>query len=181
MKVVFLLFCCLLSKAVGASEFSTEITNINIEQVADSYELNMDIDFNLSPIAKEALQKGIALAWAVKIKVQQDGVLWDSTLQEVELNYQIQNHALLNLYSVRDLNAGNKNMFSTLAGALDFISKVRSLLLIDKKLIEFDHRYHIAVKVMFEHESLPVPIRPFSYFDPQWGLSSRWTLWPLQK
>ena len=72
-------------------------------------------------------------------------------------------------------------MFSTLAGALDFMSKVRRLSLIDKKRIELDQDYSIAVKVMFEHEALPVPIRPFSYFDSQWMLSSRWILWPLQK
>jgi len=180
-KLVILLVCCLLSKAVVASDFSAEITNINIEQVAENYELNMDIDYKLSSVAKEALQKGIALAWAVKIKVQRKGVLWDNTLKEQELNYQIQNHALLNLYGVKNLKTGKKSLFSTLAGALDFISKVRRLSLINKRLIELDQRYYIAVKVMFEHEILPVPIRPFSYFDPQWALSSHWTLWPLEK
>ena len=39
----------------------------------------------------------------------------------------------------------------------------------------------MLIRVGFEREALPIPLRPTSYFDPQWALSSRWTLWQLQK
>jgi hypothetical protein len=38
-----------------------------------------------------------------------------------------------------------------------------------------------AVKVNFDRDALPLPLRPIAYIDPQWYLSSDWTLWPLKK
>ncbi|MEY3760764.1 MAG: hypothetical protein RIR39_2255, partial [Pseudomonadota bacterium] len=37
------------------------------------------------------------------------------------------------------------------------------------------------VKVSFDRDALPLPLRPIAYIDPQWYLSSDWTLWPLKK
>jgi len=176
-KIPFVLFfCCLVSECLWAGEFSTVVRGINTKLVADNYVLNADIDYKLSPVAKQALQKGISITWVVAIKVEEKGALWNSTLQELAFSYQIQNHALLNLYSVKSLKSGEKEMISTLTGALDFISKIRDVPIIDRQLVRPEQRYHVAVKVSFQHEALPVPMRPFSYFDSQWTLSSRWVL-----
>ena len=94
--------------------------------------------------------------------------------------YQIQNHALLNLYSIKRLSTGERSLFSSLAGALNFISKIRNKVVIDKQLIQAGKSYYLAMKVKFKRELLPVPLRPFSYFDSQWALSSQWILWPFQ-
>ena len=164
----------------SANEFSTEVISVNTALVADSYELNADIIYKLSPVAKEALQKGISLVWTTVVNVEKQGWLWNSNLKTIEISYQIQNHVLLNLYSVKRLNSDEKTLFSTLAAAVDFISKIRGLTIVNKQAIQTGQPYQIALKVKFEHEALPVPMRPFSYFDSQWALSSPWTLWPLQ-
>ncbi len=180
MNIALYLFICVFSGGIWASDFSAMVKNIKVELVANHYELNADIDYQLSPVVKEALQKGIALTWAVLIKVEQQGYVWNSSVQNLQLEYQIQNHALLNLYSIKKLSTGERSVFSSLAGALNFISKMRGVVIVDKQLIQPDKQYHVAVKVEFKHEDLPVPLRPFSYFDSQWALSSHWTLWPLQ-
>lgn len=179
-RAVFLFFCYFISEIVWANDFSAAIRNVQITDVAGRYKLNADIDYVLSPIAKEALQKGISLTWTIIIKTEKIGFLWNSQLSEIRKTYQIKNHALLNLYSVKQLNSGEKDMFSTLTSALDFISKIRGALIVDKYLIQFGQQYRVAIKVKFEREALPVPIRPFSYFDPQWALSSQWMLWPIE-
>jgi len=175
-----LFFCFFISNSVWAGDYSAVIKRIETERITDHYVINGDIVYKLSPIIKEALKKGISMTWTINMKVEREGLLWDSLVTELSLGYQIQNHALLNLYSVKNLHADEKNVFSTLAGAIDYISRIRSLFITDASLIQDDQRYHVAVKVSFEHEALPVPIRPFSYFDSQWALSSDWTLWPLQ-
>lgn len=180
MKIALYLFFCIFSEGILAGDYAAIVKNIKVELVADQYELNADIDYQLSPVVKEALQKGIALTWTVLIKVEQQGIVWNSSVQSLEVEYQIQNHALLNLYSIKRLNTGERSVFSSLAGALNFISKMRGIVIVDKQLIQPDKQYHVAVKVEFKHEALPVPLRPFSYFDSQWALSSHWTLWPLQ-
>ncbi len=169
----------LFSEFVHAEGFSAIVKNVKVKKKEDEYRLNATIDFKLSPIAKEALQKGIALSWIVTIKVQKEGVLWDSTITVIELSYQIRNHALLNLYSVK--KASESHMFSTLTAALKSMSKIRKLVVIDAQSLQIDERYHLAIKVQFNREELPVPLRPMSYFNPQWMLSSDWSVWQLQK
>ncbi|MEE9337539.1 MAG: DUF4390 domain-containing protein [Methylococcaceae bacterium] len=166
---------------VLSKEFSAEVSYINIDTKSDGpwLELNADIDFRLSPMAKEALQKGIALSWAVIIKIEQEGWLWNTTVEQRKLKYTIKNYALLNLYSVND--NGEEDRFSTLKASLNSMSKIRNLAIIKKKSIKKNKKYQVLIKVGFEREALPIPLRPISYFDSQWALSSRWTLWQLQK
>ncbi len=166
---------------VLSKEFSAEVSHINIDTKTDKpwLELNADIDFRLSPMAKEALQKGIALSWIVLIKVEQEGWFWNATVEQRKLKYTIKNHTLLNLYSVND--NGEEDRFSTLNATLNSMSKIRNLAIIKKKAIKKNKKYQVLIKVGFEREALPIPLRPISYFDPQWALSSQWTLWQLQK
>ncbi len=180
MRFVLYLFCCFISEAVWAADYSTQVENIKIEQVADNYILDVDIIYNLSPLAKEALLKGIPLTWRVFIKVKQQGVFWDHSVADFSLIFQIQNHPLLGLYSITNVSSGTKDMFSTFFGALNYMSNIRALPLINKALIKAKQKYYVVVKVKFEHELLPVPIRPFSYFDSQWTLSSSSVLCPLK-
>lgn len=179
-SVVILLLFGVVSECLWANEFSAIVHNVKIESNKSWYKLNADIDFKLSPIAKEALQKGIVLSWTVLIKVEQEGFIWDSTLKKLETGFQMQNHILLNMYSVKKTNTETSFMFSTLAAAFNYISKIRDLAIIDVQSIHPDEKYNIAIKVQFNREALPIPLRPLSYFNPQWALSSQRTLWQLQ-
>lgn len=180
MKLIVFTMLMFFSACLWATDFSTHIKDIKIDLVEQSYKLNADIDYQLSPVAREALQKGIALTWEILIKVEEKGLFWNKTLRTLDEKYQIQNHALLNLYSIKRLSTGERSLFSSLAGALNFISKIRNKNVIDKQLIQAGKPYHLAIKVEFKRELLPVPLRPFSYFDSQWALSSQWILWPFQ-
>lgn len=164
------------SYPVLSSEFSAVVSNINIvtDPIDNRVRLNADIDFNLSPTAKEALQKGIVLTWVVLIKIEEKGRLWNTTIEKREINYKIKNHALLNLYSVD--KDGAIDMFSTLNASINALSKIRDLLIIDKQNLMPNTDFQVALKVLFDREALPIPLRPISYFDPQWALSSGWVL-----
>jgi hypothetical protein len=174
-------FLCLIlsSPPVLSSEYSARVSHVDIDADTEQFNLNVDVEYRLSPIAKQALQKGIALTWLIAIKLQEQGRLWNTTIEEGEINYTIKNHALLDLYSVK--SNGVNDMFSTLSAALNSISKIRQIPIISKDLIEPDETYQLAIKVIFDREALPVPLRPISYFDSQWALSSEWTRWPLPK
>jgi len=179
-QLTLIIFFIFYTEFVYAEKYSAIIRNVNTQLKENQYELNAEIEYGLSPTAKEALHKGISLTWVVIVKVQQQGFFWDSTLKNLEMSYQIQNHALLNLYSVKKLHDGSTAMFSTLAAALNSISKINSLVVIEKNLIDSIDDYHIAIKVLFNREALPVPLRPMSYFSSDWALSSPWSTWQLQ-
>lgn len=161
-------------------KYSARVQSVSLERVANAYKLTATLDYQLSPLAKEALHKGIALTWRVLIKVKQKNKGWDSSLYFNELVYRVKYHTLLNLYSVNKGDDEGNDMHSTLTGALYSIAKIRQMTLHDEFTIPAHQQYYLEMKILFDREALPVPLRALSYFDPQWALSSKWSTWPLQ-
>ncbi len=162
--------------------FAAEVENVEITLQRDSYVLSADIDYQLSGRAKEALQNGVSLFWDIHIKtLQHRNFFWDHTLISAGVRYRIQYHALLNMYRVRNEGSGEMYNFSTLPAALDSMSTLRNFRVMDKALYVQGKRYAVAIKVTLDRDALPLPLRPIAYTNPQWYLSSDWTLWPLIK
>ena len=172
----------LLPFSVYADEFAVEVKQAEVTLHGDYYLLSADIVYQLSEKATEALQNGVPLFWDIQIKVlEQRDVFWDKTLIDTAIRFRLQYHALLNMYRVRDEGNGTVYNFSTLSAALDLMSTVRNFRLIGKSELATEKKYLLAVKVNFDRDALPLPLRPIAYVDPQWYLSSDWTLWPLKK
>lgn len=160
--------------------FTADIQQARVIEANDSFYIQTKIDYRLSPTAKEALHKGIPLTWTTLIEIRKIGQLWDSTLAEQALPFQLRFHALLNQYEVLAPDAESE-MFLTLNAAMGFISGTHSSQPVAADLLQPGQHYKLAVKCRFERELLPVPLRPFSYLEPDWFLSSDWYLWPFQK
>ncbi|MCQ8105878.1 DUF4390 domain-containing protein [Methylomonas sp. SURF-2] len=166
--------------AGAANPYAAIIRRADLVETDSGPQLQAQIDYQLSPSAKEALHKGIALNWRVLLKLRAVGRLWDRTVYSRELPYRIRFHALLNQYEVLAPNQASE-MFLTLNAALGYMSNPRDSTPLGAISPRPGQRYYLAVKCQFEREDLPVPLRPFAYLDPQWFLSSDWTLWPIQK
>jgi len=169
--------------APGAAEgFGVTVKNAEMTLQGDSYALSADIDYRLSARAKEALQNGVPLYWDVHIKtLQHRDYFWDSTLSSTGLRYRIQYHALLNMYRVRNEGDGELYNFSTLSAALDSMAAIRDFRVLERSAYVPGKRYAVGIKVTLDRDALPLPLRPIAYTNPQWYLSSDWTLWPLTK
>ena len=165
-----------------AEGFGVQVKNAEIALQGDSYLLSADIDYRLSVRAKEALQNGVPLYWDVHIKtLQRRDYFWDSTLANAAIRYRIQYHALLNMYRVRDEGSRELYNFSTLSAALDLMSTIRDYRVLKRSAYVPGKRYAVGIKVTLDRDALPLPLRPVAYANPQWYLSSDWTLWPLTK
>jgi hypothetical protein len=180
LRLGLLLWLVLLPAMSYADPSTTEIRHAELIDHHDGYQIETEIDYQLSATAKEALDKGIPLAWDVYLEIRRPGFLWGPTLYKDKLRYTLQYHALLKQYAVKDPR-GNSEMFLTLTAALNFMSIPRPVRVIDYQLLESGKRYQLAVRSKFNREQLPVPLRPFAYLDSQWFLSSSWFLWPIQK
>ncbi|MGZ5623159.1 MAG: DUF4390 domain-containing protein [Methylobacter sp.] len=165
-----------------ADTFGVEVKSAEITTQDNSYMLSADIDYQLSARAKEALQNGVPLYWDIHIKTfQQRNYFWDKTLGNSSIRYRIQYHALLNMYRVRNEGSGELYNFSTLSAALDLMSTIHDYRVMDKSNSAPGERYAVGIKVTLDRDALPLPLRPIAYTNPQWYLSSDWTLWPLIK
>ncbi|HEY8036772.1 MAG TPA: DUF4390 domain-containing protein [Methylobacter sp.] len=181
-SLLYCLFVWLLPVLSYADTFGVEVKSAEIALQGDSYMLSADIDYKLSARAMEALQSGVPLFWDIHIKtVQRRNFLWDKTLINAGIRYRIQYHALLNMYRVRNEGSGVTYNSSTLSAAFDLMSAIRDFRVLDKSALMQGEHYAVSIKVTLDRDALPLPLRPVAYTNPQWYLSSDWTLWPLTK
>lgn len=181
-SLLYCFFVWLMPALSYAESFGIEVKNAEIASQGNSYVLSADIDYQLSARAKEALQNGVPLFWDIHIKtLQHRNYFWDKTLVNTGIRYRIQYHALLNMYRVRNEGSGELYNFSTLSAALELMSTLRDFRVMDKTVSMPGERYAVGIKVTLDRDALPLPLRPIAYTNPQWYLSSDWTLWPLTK
>jgi hypothetical protein len=165
-----------------ADKFGAEIKKAEMTLQGDYYVLSAEMVYQLSKRADKALRNGVPLFWNLQIKVQQHrDYLWDKTLVEKTIRYRIQYHALLNMYRVRNESTGSADNFSTLSAALDLISVLHNFRIMDKNALDPKNAYFAGMKIIFDREALPLPLRPIAYLNSQWYLSSDWYLWSLKK
>lgn len=167
---------------VHADDCAAVIKGVRMDVQDDSYALSADIVYKLSDKAKEALQNGVPLFWNIHIRIHRPRhILWHKTLVEATIRYRLQYHALLNMYRVINESSGEIYNFSTLPAALDLMSNLHDAHIIDKADIAREKQLLIELKVEFDRNALPLPLRPLSYLNRQWYLSSDWTIWPWKK
>ena len=177
---IIFLFSIISITPIQANNFSSSFSHIRTPRINQHYYVEVDMNYPLSPTAKEALSKGIPLFWEIDIQLKKTGFLWDNTVRHIRLNYQLKYHALLNLYSIKHLETSTLSMFSSLTSALHNLSKIRKSKLIHQSKINDITDYYLTLKIHFIREALPTPLRPLSYFNSQWALSSERILWQLQ-
>lgn len=158
----------------AASQFAAQIRQASIVASHNTKSIVATIDYPLSPSAREALQKGVALTWILRFELRQPGSLWDSVLYRGSVPFTLQFHALLNQYEVR--SGEHIDMFLSLHAALNYMASPKLPL---PESEPAKHATLLAIKSQFNRESLPIPLRPMAYLNEQWFLSSDWTTWPI--
>jgi hypothetical protein len=180
--VMVLLLACYAPGNVYSNDSGVKVISADTAILGNDYVLSAEIDYRLSDKAAEALRNGVALSWTYCFKITENhNAFWRKTILEKNLRYRIQYHALTNMYRVRNENTGEIENFSTLLAALDLMSTLRDFPLIETAKISDQTNYLAGIKISFERDALPLPLRPFAYINPQWYLSSDWYEWSLKK
>lgn len=181
LPVCLLSLTCLFTPLASAGEFSAHIKTASLEPQDGWYVLNAEVDHVLSPVAKEAIQSSIPLVWCLKIQLKQVRYFQDKTLTHLNYRYRIRYHALLNSYSVTNETTHTQKKYISLSEAFDALSQIRELKVIPVSALKKNKPYQVAIKLEFDKEQLPAPLRPEAYLNSAWDLSSDWYLWPLEK
>ncbi|MGR9114660.1 MAG: DUF4390 domain-containing protein [Gammaproteobacteria bacterium] len=168
--------------SVYADASGMDVNNVDFSLHNDAYVLSANIEYRLTDTASEALRKGIPLYWDVLVKLERRREwFWDQAMADFKIRYRIQYQALLNRYRVTNISTGESDSFTTLPAALARMSDIRNFNVADRNAFKPEERYQIGIKIKFDREALPLPLRPISYVNPQWYLSSDWYIWPVQQ
>jgi hypothetical protein len=179
-QILLFLLSFLLPHPAFAVSYAAVIKYAHVTESDEYYLMSAEIEYKLSPKATEALKNGVPLHWEVNIRVKRHrSFWWDEKLVDKNLRFRIQYQALLNTYRVHNEDTGESNDFSTLSAALDALSTIRYIPLVNRMDLIPGNSYGAGIRVKFDHELLPLPLRPLSYINSQWYLSSNWYLWNL--
>lgn len=149
-------------------------------EIAGVYYLNANIDYELNDVALEALARGVALTFELRIEVRRYQ-RWrpDKTVAELLQLYELQYHALSERYLVSNINSGEQQSFLTLAAALLHLGDVHDLPVIDRALLNPRRIYELQIKSVLDIRSFPGPLRVLDVFFGDWRLTSGWYRWRL--
>ncbi|HEB94024.1 MAG TPA: DUF4390 domain-containing protein [Gammaproteobacteria bacterium] len=144
------------------------------------YRLDALLTFALPKKVLEALDNGVPLTFALDIDVRGPRrYLWDENIASLQQRTTIQYFALTEQYLLRNLNSGHEASYSTLISALRALGDIRSLPIIDARLLDPDKHYMVSIRSYLDFESLPVPLRMRAYISRHWWLTSGWYSWDL--
>ena len=181
-KAALLLFWVWLTPApVWAAAYAAIVKSAALTLQDNEYVLSAEIQYRLSPKAFDALQNGVPLYWAVDIEIRRRrDFWWDETVAAKSLRFRIQYQALLNVYRVRNEDSGEGGNFSSLAAALEALSTIHYVPVLSTAALADGERYAAGLRIVFDRELLPLPLRPLAHLNPKWYLSSGWYVWNLK-
>ena len=147
----------------------------------DAYVLDARVTFIFDDEVLNALEHGVSLAIDFYIRVEQERKwLWDKTVAEHMLGFELQYHPLSNNYLVIDSETGEREQFQTLGEALIYLGSIKNYNLVKKDKLIDKKSYRGLIKAELNIESLPPPLQTAAYVSSQWQLESQWYEWVIR-
>ena len=179
-RTAVLLIGLLLACGAVAQDGRFSIRNAFVEPVGGVWQLNAIIELGLSPAAEEALAEGIPLTLLLEILITKERrFLPDTEVASLEQRWRLAYDALSNRYVVTNVNSRAQSTFPALRDALDFLSSIRGLPLIDEPLLESGVRHEVSLRASVEIGGLPGAVRLLIFWR-EWSRSTEWYTWSLR-
>lgn len=176
------LVLCLAAPRAAAVEDSTFIVRTAFTDLVDGvYHLYADIDYGLGERALEALESGVPLTFKVEVLVlRARSYIWDDTVLELDIRYQLVYHPLTDRFVLHDLNNDTQRTYISFRAAASQLGQLSDVPVIDDSRLDEGERYQVRMRVRLMIESLPDPLRWIAYVYPRWRQVSDWYAWTLK-
>ena len=164
--------------AAAAERF--EIRNAFAEPVAGVWQLNAILNLGLTDAAREALHEGIPLTFVLDVEITVERrFLPDATVAELAQRWTLAYDALSQRYVINNLNSRAQSTHGTLEEALDELSQVRGLPLVDAALLQDGKRHEISLRASLEIGGLPDAIKVLIFWR-DWTLTTDRYTWSVR-
>lgn len=153
-----------------------KVSSLSTQRRDGVYYLRADLELKLNQQARKALAHGVALTFVVDIKLERKRGwwIWDKTAAELNERYRLSYRPLAERYRLDNLNSGLNEEYATLDDALNSISHIRKLPVIDASLLDPHARYYLLMRVVLDTHELPGPLKLLAAVMPGWRLESDW-------
>jgi hypothetical protein len=161
-------------------------TSVRIERAAleldeGVYALEADLTIELPDDARRAIESGLTLKLNHEVEIARvRRYLPDPGVATLVQSHELDYHALSQRWLLRNLNTGERQDFGSFAAAVDELSSVRGLPLIDSSLLEPGTRYEVRVRAVLTLRSAPDSLGWLLFWTDDWSAESDWYAWTLR-
>jgi hypothetical protein len=172
--------CATFAASAWATDPQFEVRSAYVEPVEGIYLLTAQLRLELPDGARQAIRDGVVLTFDVDLSLHRARRFWfDASVASLAQHYQLSFHALSERFVVRNLNSGEQNSYPTLDGALDDLSSIRGLPVLDTALIDPNEEYEFSLRAILDVRTLPEALRWVLFWKDDWRQRTVWYTWPL--
>jgi Domain of unknown function (DUF4390) len=158
-----------------------EVRSADLQLKDGVYHLNAHLDLPVSDAVRRGLAEGVPLTVELDLDIERvRQLLPNSRVAELTQHYHLQYNAVSARYILRNDNSGQQESLSTVDAAIERLSDVRGLPVLDKALIASDRRYEANVRARVDYGSVPFSLRLVMFWVNEWHRESDWYTWTLQ-
>ncbi|HWG69659.1 MAG TPA: DUF4390 domain-containing protein [Steroidobacteraceae bacterium] len=158
-----------------------EVRSADLDLKDGVYHLNARIDLPVSDAVRRGLTEGVPLTVELDLDIERvRQLLPNSRVAELTQRYHLQYNAVSARYVLRNVNSGQQESLGTVDAAIELLSEVRGLPVLDKALIAPDRRYEASVRAKIDYGSVPFTLRVLMFWVSDWHRESDWYTWTLQ-
>jgi hypothetical protein len=158
-----------------------EVRSADLEIKDGVYHLNAHIDLPVSEAVRRGLAEGVPLSLELDIDIERvRQLLPNSRVAELTQRYHLQYNAVSARYILRNDNSGQQESLGTVDAAIERLSDVRALPVLDKALIAADRRYEANVRAKIDYGTVPFTMRLLMFWVSDWHRESDWYTWTLE-
>jgi hypothetical protein len=185
----FIGFCCaafvamLWARPLQADglEGRFEVRSADLQLKDGVYHLNVHMDLPAGDAVRRGLAEGVPLALELDLDIERvRQLLPNSRVAELTQRYHLQYNAVSARFILRNDNSGQQQSLSTIEAAIQQLSDVRWLPVLDKALITADRRYEANVRAKIDYANVPFSLRVLMFWVNDWHRESDWYTWTLQ-
>jgi hypothetical protein len=158
-----------------------EVRTADLELRDGVYHLNARIDLPISDAVRRGLGEGVPLVLEVDLDVERvRQLLPNSRVAELTQRYDLQYNAVSGRYVLRNENSGQQESLPTVDAAVELLSEVHSVPVLDKALLANDRRYEASVRAKIDYGRVPFTMRLLMFWVNEWHRETDWYTWTLQ-
>jgi len=158
-----------------------EVRSADLQLKEGVYHLNAHLELPVSDAVRRGLAEGVPLSLELDLQIERvRQLLPNSRIAELTQRYHLQYNAVSARYILRNENSGQQESLSTIDAAIEQLSEVRGLPVLDKALIAADRRYEASVRAKLDYGTVPFSLRLLMFWVNDWHRESDWYTWTLQ-
>jgi hypothetical protein len=158
-----------------------EVRSADLDLKDGVYHLNARMELPVSDAVRRGLAEGVPLTVELHLDIERvRQLLPNSRVAELTQHYHLQYNAVSARYILRNDNSGQQESLGTLDAAIEQLSEVHGLPVLDKALITPDRRYEANVRAKVDYGTVPFSLRVLMFWVSDWHRETDWYTWTLQ-